>query len=86
MSKNANDAVIVAAVRTPVTKARKGGLKDTRPDDLLSAAIRGLLDSVPDFDPSEVEDVIIGSAFPEAEQGMNMARNASLAAGIPQLR
>jgi acetyl-CoA acyltransferase len=84
MSKNANDAVIVAAVRTPVTKARKGGLKDTRPDDLLTAAIRGLLDTVPSFDPASVDDVIIGSAFPEAEQGMNVARSASLAAGVPQ--
>ena len=84
MSKNANDAVIVAAVRTPVTKARKGGLKDTRPDDLLTAAIRGLLDTVPSFDPASVDDVIIGSAFPEAEQGMNVARSASLAAGVPE--
>jgi acetyl-CoA acyltransferase len=83
MSKNAKDAVIVAAVRTPVTKARKGGLKDTRPDDLLTTAIRGVLDAVPDFDPSDLEDVVIGSAFPEAEQGMNIARNASLAAGVP---
>jgi acetyl-CoA acyltransferase len=83
MNKNQNDAVIVAAVRTPVTKARKGGLRNTRPDDLLIAAIRGLLDQVPEFDPAQVDDVIIGSAFPEAEQGMNVARNASVAAGIP---
>ena len=84
MSKNANDAVIVAAVRTPVTKARRGGLRDTRPDDLLTTAIRGALDAAPGFDPADLQDVVIGSAFPEAEQGMNVARNASLAAGVPQ--
>jgi acetyl-CoA acyltransferase len=83
MSKNPRDPVIVAAVRTPGTKARKGGLKDTRPDDLLITAIEGLLARVPDFDPALIDDVIIGTATPEGEQGMNVARIAALGAGIP---
>ena len=62
MSKNPRDPVVVAAVRTPGTKARKGGLKDTRPDDLLIAAIEGLVARVPGFDTSLVEDVVIGTA------------------------
>ena len=83
MTKNPRDPVVVAAVRTPVTKARKGGFKDTRPDDLLIAAIKGVMSKVPDVDPALVDDVIIGTAAPEAEQGMNVARIASLAAGLP---
>jgi acetyl-CoA acyltransferase len=75
--------VVVAAVRTPVTKAKRGALKDTRPDDLLTLAIQGLLAKVPSFNPAEVDDVIIGTAMPEGEQGMNMARTAALAAGVP---
>jgi acetyl-CoA acyltransferase len=82
-SKNPRDAVVVAAVRTPVTKAKRGALKDTRPDDLLTLAIQGLLAKVPSFNPAEVDDVIIGTAMPEGEQGMNMARTAALAAGVP---
>jgi len=74
---------VVAAVRTPVTRAKKGPLKDTRPDDLLSSAIQGLLTKVPGFDPNEIDDVIIGTAMPEGEQGMNLGRIAALAAGIP---
>lgn len=83
MSKNPRDPVVVAAVRTPGTKARKGGLKDTRPDDLLIAAIEGLVARVPGFDTSLVEDVVIGTATPEGEQGMNIARIAALGAGLP---
>ncbi len=81
--QNPRDAVIVAAVRTPVTRAKRGGLKDTRPDDLISTAIRGLMARVPGFDPALVDDVVIGTAMPEGEQGMNVARIAGMAAGLP---
>ena len=77
------DAVIVSAVRTAVGKAPKGALRATRPDDLAAFAIRGALGRVPDVESKDVEDVIIGCAMPEAEQGMNVARTASLRAGIP---
>ncbi|TGU72499.1 thiolase family protein [Geomonas terrae] len=75
-------AYIVEAVRTPATRAYKGKLKDVRPDDLAAAAIRGLVERT-GVDPMQVEDVIIGCAFPEGEQGMNVARIAALRAGIP---
>ena len=77
------EAVIVSAVRTACGKAPKGTLRATRPDDLGAIAIKGALDRVPALDKREVEDVIIGCAMPEAEQGMNVARTASLRAGIP---
>src|SRR3954452_1001352 len=77
------DAVIVSAVRTPVGKAPKGTLRATRPDDLAAVAIRGALERVPNLDKREVEDVIVGCAVPEGEQGMNVARTASLLAGVP---
>jgi len=77
------DAVIVSAVRTACGKAPKGTLRATRPDDLAAIAIKGAMDRVPELDKKEVEDVIIGCAMPEAEQGMNVARTASLRAGIP---
>ncbi len=77
------DAVIVSSVRTPVGKAPKGSLRATRPDDLAAIAIRGALDRVPELNKDEVEDVIIGCAMPEGEQGMNVARIASLRAGVP---
>src|SRR5512137_1041064 len=83
MNKNPRDVVVVAAVRTAVGKAIKGTLKDTRPDDLLAEALRGLLAKVPGFDPAQIDDIVIGCAFPEGEQGMNIARNAQLAAGLP---
>lgn len=83
MSQSPRDPVVVAAVRTPVTKAKKGGFKDTRPDDLMMAAIKGLLTKVPDFDTAQVDDVVIGTAFPEAEQGLNIARTVALGAGLP---
>src|ERR1700753_876772 len=77
------EAVIVSSVRTPVGKAYKGTLRGSRPDDLAAVAIRGALERVPQLDPKEIEDVIIGCAMPEAEQGMNVARIASLRAGLP---
>src|SRR3954453_18967082 len=76
------DAVIVSAVRTAVGKAPKGMLRATRPDDLGAAAIQGALARIPGLDKAEVEDVIIGCAMPEAEQGMNVARICALRAGM----
>lgn len=77
------EVVIVSSVRTPIGKAYKGTLRATRPDELGAIAIRGALDRVPQLDPKEIEDVIMGCAMPEAEQGMNVARIASLRAGLP---
>jgi acetyl-CoA acyltransferase len=77
------EVVIVSAVRTPVGKAYKGTLRTTRPDDLGAIAIKGALERVPQVDVREIEDVILGCAMPEAEQGMNVARIASLRAGLP---
>ena len=77
------EAVIVSAVRTPVGKAGKGTLATTRPDDLAATAIKGALARIPTLDPREIDDVILGCAMPEAEQGMNVARIASLRAGLP---
>jgi acetyl-CoA acyltransferase len=77
------DAVIVSSVRTAVGKAPRGTLRATRPDDLGAAAIRGALARVPGLDVREIDDVIMGCAMPEAEQGMNVARIASLRAGLP---
>src|SRR6201984_2080612 len=77
------EAVIVSAVRTAVGKAPGGTLRGTRPDELAAAAIGDALKRAPGLDPAEVDDVILGCAMPEAEQGMNVARIASLRAGIP---
>jgi acetyl-CoA acyltransferase len=77
------DVVIVSAVRTPVGRAFKGTLRATRPDELAAVAIKGALERVPQLDPKEIEDVILGCAMPEGEQGMNVARIASLRAGLP---
>ncbi|HEX4425411.1 MAG TPA: acetyl-CoA C-acyltransferase [Terriglobales bacterium] len=77
------EVVIASSVRTPVGRAIKGTLRATRPDELAAVAIKGALDRVPQIDPNEIEDVIIGCATPEAEQGMNVARIASLRAGLP---
>ena len=77
------EAVIVSSVRTAVGKAGKGTLRETRPDDMAAAAIKAALERVPALRPELVEDVILGCAMPEAEQGMNVARQASLLAGIP---
>jgi acetyl-CoA acyltransferase len=77
------EAVIASSVRTAVGKAYKGTLHATRPDDLAAIAINGAIARVPGLDPKEIEDVVLGCAMPEAEQGMNIARIASLRAGLP---
>jgi acetyl-CoA acyltransferase len=77
------DAVIVSAVRTAVGKAPKGTLRATRPDEMAATVIREALARAEDIDPAEVEDVILGCAMPEGEQGLNVARIASLRAGVP---
>jgi acetyl-CoA acyltransferase len=77
------EAVIASSVRTAVGKAYKGTLHATRPDDLAAVAITGAIARVPGLDPKEIEDVVLGCAMPEAEQGMNIARIASLRAGLP---
>jgi acetyl-CoA acyltransferase len=77
------EVVIASSVRTPVGRAYKGTLRTTRPDELAAIAIKGALDRVPQLDAKEIEDVILGCAMPEAEQGMNVARIASLRAGLP---
>src|SRR5258706_15394190 len=76
------EVVLVSSVRTPVGRAFKGTLRATRPDELAAVAIKGALTRVPQLDPKEIEDVILGCAMPEAEQGMNVARIASLRAGL----
>src|ERR1700746_2072023 len=77
------EVVIASSVRTAVGKSSKGTLRATRPDDLAAVAIKGALDRIPQLDKKEIEDVILGCATPEAEQGMNVARIASLRAGLP---
>ena len=77
------DAVIVSATRTAVGKAPAGSLRTVRPDDMAAAVIKEALQRAPGVDPAEISDVIIGCAMPEAEQGLNVARIASLRAGIP---
>jgi acetyl-CoA acyltransferase len=77
------EVIIASAVRTAVGKAPRGTLRTTRPDDLAAFAISGALDRVPQLDKSEIEDVILGCAMPEAEQGLNVARVASFRAGLP---
>ncbi len=77
------DAVIVSAVRTAVGKAPRGTLKDTRPDELGAAAIKEAIARVPGLEPADIEDVIMGCAMPEAEQGMNVARAVAIRAGLP---
>jgi acetyl-CoA acyltransferase len=77
------EVVIASAVRTAVGKAPRGALRTTRPDDLAAVAISGAVERVPQLDKSEIEDVILGCAMPEAEQGLNVARVASFRAGLP---
>jgi acetyl-CoA acyltransferase len=77
------EVIIASAVRTPVGRAFKGTLRATRPDELAATAIKGALARVPQLDPKEIEDVVLGCAMPEAEQGMNVARIASLRAALP---
>src|SRR5258708_28236610 len=83
MAKQLQDAYIVAATRTPVGKAPRGALKSTRPDSLLAFALQSVLAQVPQIEPARVDDVIVGCAMPEAEQGMNVARIGLLLAGLP---
>ncbi len=78
------DAVIVAAARTAVGRAKRGSLATTRPDEMAAEVIKGLVTRVDGLDPAEVDDVILGCAFPEGEQGMNMGRMVALRAGLPQ--
>jgi acetyl-CoA acyltransferase len=83
MSKQVQEAYIVAATRTPVGKAPRGMFRNTRPDDLLAHVLRSVLAQAPSLDPASIGDVIVGCAMPEAEQGMNVARIALLLAGLP---
>src|SRR5215472_16273264 len=78
------EAVIVSAVRTPIGRANKGVLRNVRADDLASIAVRAAVDRVPQLDRSLIEDVILGCAFPEGEQGMNLARIVGALAGLPE--
>ena len=83
MSKQVQDAYIVAATRTPVGKAPRGVLKHARPDDMLAHVLKSALAQAPGLDPSVIDDVVVGCAMPEAEQGMNVARIGLLLAGFP---
>ncbi|HTJ94507.1 MAG TPA: acetyl-CoA C-acyltransferase [Pararobbsia sp.] len=83
MSKQLQDAYIVAASRTPIGKAPRGAFRNTRPDELLVHALKSAFGQVPGLDPSLVEDAIIGCAIPEGEQGLNVARLGVLLAGLP---
>lgn len=82
MSKQIQEAYVVAAVRTPVAR-RNGAFRHVRPDDMLASVLRAVVDKVPGLDPVEIGDVIVGCAMPEAEQGMNVARIGLLLAGLP---
>jgi acetyl-CoA C-acetyltransferase len=79
-----SDAVIVAAARTPIGRAKKGSLVDARPDDLVAFAIDAALKHVPELDRGEIVDVMVGCGFPQEKQGMNLARRAALLAGLPE--
>jgi len=83
MARQTREAYIVAATRTPVGKAPRGMLRRVRPDDMLAHVIKSALAQVPAIEPKQVADVVVGCAFPEAEQGLNMARIAALLAGLP---
>ncbi len=84
MTRPLQDAYVVAATRTPIGKAPRGVLRHVRPDDLLVLALKGALAQVPNLDPATIEDAIVGCAFPEAEQDLNLARMAVLLAGLPK--
>ncbi len=84
MTKQVQEAYIVAATRTPVGKAPRGMFRNTRPDDLLAHVLKSALAQAPGLDPAQIGDVIVGCAMPEAEQGMNVARIALLLAGLPK--
>ena len=82
--KQVQDAYIVAATRTPIGRSHKGYFKHTRPDDLLAHVLRAVMAQAPNLDPAAVEDVIAGCAIPEAQQGLNVARVATVLAGLPK--
>ena len=84
MSKQIQDAYIVAATRTPIGRSHKGYFKNTRPDDLLAHVLREVLAQAPGLDPAAIEDVIAGCAIPEAQQGLNVARIGAVLAGYPK--
>jgi acetyl-CoA acyltransferase len=84
MSKQIQDAYIVAATRTPVGKAPRGALRNAHPADMLAHVLRAVVAQAPGIDPARIEDVVIGCAMPEGEQGMNVARIGALLAGIPE--
>ncbi|MFP4600663.1 MAG: acetyl-CoA C-acyltransferase, partial [Persicimonas sp.] len=77
------EVVIVSYARTPFCRAKKGLLKDTRPDTMAAEAIKAALERAEGLEPDQIEDVVLGCAMPEGEQGMNVARIASLMAGLP---
>src|SRR5881275_2406298 len=79
-----SEAVIVSAVRTPIGRANKGVLREVRADDLAALAVKAAVERVPQLDRSLIEDIIIGCAFPEGEQGMNVARLVGALAGLPE--
>ncbi len=83
MTKQTQDAYIVAAVRTPVGKAPRGMFKNVRPDDMLVHVLQAVMKQCTGLDPAAIDDVVAGCAMPEAEQGINVARVASLLAGLP---
>ncbi|MGE8356957.1 MAG: beta-ketoacyl synthase N-terminal-like domain-containing protein, partial [Microvirgula sp.] len=84
MSKQIQEAYIVATTRTPVGKAPRGMMRNVRPDDMLAHVLKSALAQVPALDPNLINDVVVGCAFPEAEQGLNMARIGVLLAGLPE--
>src|SRR5215217_1527870 len=84
MSKQVQEAYIVAATRTPIGRSHRGYFRNTRPDDLLATALRSALAQVPGLDPAAIEDVICGCAIPEAQQGLNVARIGAVLAGLPK--
>ena len=83
MSKQVQDAYIVAATRTPIGKSHKGYLRNMRPDDLLATTMKAVLAQAPGLDPQAIEDVVCGCAIPEAQQGLNVARISAVLAGLP---
>src|SRR6266700_1823982 len=84
MTRQLQDAYIVAATRTPVGKAPRGAFRHTRPDSLLAHVLKRALTQVPQIEPARIDDVIVSCAMPEYEQGMNVARIALLLAGLPK--
>ena len=83
--KQIQDAYIVSATRLPIGKSGRGYYKNTRPDEMLVRALQAAVAQAPGLDPAAIQDAIIGCAFPEGEQGMNVARSAVVLAGLPLL-